>query len=197
MRVLDLGCGRGCDLSGWGITGSDEIAAVDVDKDRLLVAKTHFPERRYLQGAGECLPFADKSFDRVIAAVALPYMNIPRALEEIGRVLVPGGGLSVSLHLPGFTFSELLHKAFPRPVPTLYRMYVIANGCLFHCTGWTVGFVNGRTESFQTPRGMRIALRRAGLVSESFTRGNGAAGETFIVEARKPDSRALDRTVAA
>ncbi len=196
MRILDLGCGRGCDLAPWGITSADDVAGLDTDLSRLQVAKARFRERTYVQAKGESLPFADESFDRVIASVALPYMNIPQALQEIGRVLAPGGVLSVTLHLPGFTFSELLHNAFPRPLPTIFRLYVVANGCFFHCTGRTFGFVNGRTESFQTRRGMTIAFQRAGLVGESFTRGSGAAGETFLVQARKPAAQALGRAVA-
>ncbi len=62
------------------------------------------------------MPFADGSFDRVISAIALPYMNIQKALAEIHRILVPGGGVSLTLHLPSFTIAELLHKAIPKPV---------------------------------------------------------------------------------
>jgi SAM-dependent methyltransferase len=132
------------------------------------------------------LPFEDEGFDRVVSAVALPYMNIQKTLAEIHRVLVPGGGLSLSLHLPSFTIAELLHNAIPKPVPTLFRLYVMANGLVFHCTGRTVGFVAGRrTESFQTERGMRVALNRAGFVNLSFSRATGPVGETLIVEARK------------
>src|SRR5208283_5759512 len=109
MRVLDLGCGQGHDLSSWGVTVSDEVTGLDIDGSRLAIAKTRFPSRTYLQGVGECLPFEDESFDQVISAIALPYMNIQKALAEIRRVLVPGGGLSLSLHLPSFTVAELLH----------------------------------------------------------------------------------------
>jgi hypothetical protein len=131
------------------------------------------------------LPFEDESFDRVLSAVALHYMNIQKTLAEIHRVLVPGGGLSLSLHLPSFTIAELLHNAIPKPVPTLFRLYVMANGLVFHCTGRTVGFVNRKTESFQTEREMRVTLNRAGFVNLSFRRPTGPVGETFIVEARK------------
>jgi ubiquinone/menaquinone biosynthesis C-methylase UbiE len=184
MRVLDLGCGTGADLASWGVTASDEITGIDIDDSRLAIARVRFPIRTYLQGAGECLPFADASFDRVISAAALPYMNIQRTLAEIHRILVPDGGLSLSLHPPSFTRAEFLHHAIPKPVPTFFRLYVMANGFLFHCTGKTVGFLKGRTESFQTERGMRIALHRAGFVPLSFRRGTGPAGETFLVEAR-------------
>lgn len=189
VRVFDLGCGSGRDLVSWGVADSDEVSGVDIDDSRVAVAKVRFPHRTYLQGAGERLPFPDESFDRVISSVALPYMNIPKTLAEIHRILVPGGGLSLSLHLPSFTIAELVHDAIPKPIPTLFRLYVIANGLLFHCTGRTVGFLNTRTESFQTERGMRVALNRAGFVNLSFTRASRAAGEAFIVEARKGSIR--------
>jgi malonyl-CoA O-methyltransferase len=186
MRVLDLGCGSGFDLAPWSVSASDEVTGLDIDEQRLALAKTRFPNRTYQLGTGECLPFERGSFDRVISAVALPYMNIQKTLAEIHRILVPGGVLSLSLHLPSFTMSELLHNAFPKPVPTLFRLYVMANGVLFHCTGRTVGFLNGRTESFQTEHGMRVALNRAGFVNPAFRRATGPVGETFIVEASKP-----------
>jgi ubiquinone/menaquinone biosynthesis C-methylase UbiE len=184
MRVLDLGCGSGVDLASWGVKPSDEVTGVDIDESSLAIARVRFPNRTFLHGAGERLPFEDESFDRVISAVALPYMNIQKTLGEIHRILAPGGGLSLSLHLPSFTMAELLHKALPKPVPTLFRLYVMANGLWFHCSGSTVGFLNERTESFQTERGMRVALNRAGFVNPSFRRTPGPVGEMFFVEAR-------------
>ena len=170
MRILDLGCGAGRDLAMWDVTSDDEVTGLDIEASRLATAHERFPQRRYVRGTGDCLPFQTNSFDRVISALALPYMNIPKALVEMRRVLVPGGRLSLSLHPPGFTVSELLHNALPRPVPTLFRLYVMANGMWFHCTGRTAGFLRGRMESFQSERGMRIALRRAGFENPSFDR---------------------------
>lgn len=185
MRVLDLGCGSGRDLAPWGVIDSDAVTGIDIDGSRLAIAKARFPNRTYLQAAGECLPFEDESFDCVISVLALPYMNIQKTMVEIHRVLVPGGSLSLSMYLPSFTIAELLHNAIPKPVPTFFRLYVMANGLLFHCTGRTVMFLNGRTESFQTERGMRLALNRAGFVDPSFSRANGAAGGRLIAKARK------------
>jgi ubiquinone/menaquinone biosynthesis C-methylase UbiE len=185
MRVLDLGCGWGRDLSSWGITATDRVTGVDLEPSRVATAQARFPNRTYLQGSGEHLPFGDESFDRVISAFALPYMNIPKTLTEIQRVLVDGGSLSLSLHLPSFTIHELLRHAIPKPVPTLFRLYVMANGLWFHCTGQTVGLAPGRTESFQTERGTRIALNRAGFGDLSFRHVPGPVGETFIVDAKK------------
>jgi ubiquinone/menaquinone biosynthesis C-methylase UbiE len=189
VRVLDLGCGSGRDLAGWGVAALDQVTGLDIDNSRLLLAKARFCHRLYVQGVGECLPFGDESFDLIVSAIALPYMNIPKTLAEAFRTLVPGGRLSVSLHLPSFTMAELLHNAFPKPIATIFRLYVFANGLFFHVTGRTLGFLRGRTESFQTQRGMRIALNRAGFVDLSFRRGTGRVGETFIVEAKRSESR--------
>ena len=196
MRILDLGCGSGRDLSSWGVTDRDQVTGLDIDQPCLLAARSQFPGRSYLRAAGEFLPFADKSFDRVISDVALPYMNIQKALAEIHRILVPGGGLSLSLHLPSFTMHEFVHNAFPKPLPMLFRLYVGANGLWFHCTGKTAGFLRGRTESFQTERGMRLVLERNGFFNPLFRRLRGAVFERFVVEATKPGSSCLSRVVA-
>jgi ubiquinone/menaquinone biosynthesis C-methylase UbiE len=185
MRVLDLGCGSGRDLARWGVTSADEVTGVDVDENRLVVARERFGNRRFLQGVGESLPFEDESFDRVISALSLPYMNIGKALAEIHRVLAAGGNLTLSLHPLSFAISEFIHKAIPKPTATVYGLYIIANGAWFHCSGTTLEFPNGRTESFQTERGMKIALRRAGFEDVTFRRGTGPVGETFGAEARK------------
>jgi len=185
MQVLDLGCGSGRDLASWGVDPSDEVTGVDVSDRCLSIAKLRFPARTFLYAAGECLPFADRSFDRVISSLALPYMNIPRTLAETHRILAPSGILSLSLHPASFTIFELIHNAIPKPIGTLFRLYVLANGLFFHCTGSTFAFPTGKTESFQTERGMRIALNRAGFKSLTCCRGIGPVGKTFIVEARK------------
>jgi len=108
-------------------------------------------------------------------------MNIQETIAEVHRCLAPGGRLSLSLHPAGFTLAELIHNAFPRPIAMLYRLYVLANGSVFHCTGRTITFLGRKTESFQTERGMRIALERAGFIDLSFRHPEA----TFLVEATK------------
>jgi ubiquinone/menaquinone biosynthesis C-methylase UbiE len=72
MRVLDLGCGWGRDLSSWGITATDRVTGIDPEPSRVATAQTRFPNRTYLQGSGENLPFGDESFDRVISPSPSP-----------------------------------------------------------------------------------------------------------------------------
>jgi ubiquinone/menaquinone biosynthesis C-methylase UbiE len=65
-----------------GPIGPDTVIGLDIDGSRLAVAKVRFPNRTYVQGAGERLPFASESFDPVISGVALPYMNIRKRLQK-------------------------------------------------------------------------------------------------------------------
>jgi ubiquinone/menaquinone biosynthesis C-methylase UbiE len=90
MKVLDLGCGEGKTLALWGVSVADSVIGVDVDESSLATARSRFPSRTYIHAAGEDLPFPNRSFDRIVSSVAVPYMNIPKALSECYRVLAPG-----------------------------------------------------------------------------------------------------------
>lgn len=171
MRVLDLGCGAGKSPVRAKVSDSDEVIGVDIDDASLAIARQRLPNRRYQHARGEELPFPDASFDRVVSAVALPYMDIPKTLAEVRRVLVPGGTVFFSVHAFRFTISEM-KKAAPRPVAMLYRLFVMLNGIWFHITG-RVLTVAGRMESFQTRRGMQLALVRAGFIDIAFARPEG------------------------
>jgi SAM-dependent methyltransferase len=86
------------------------------------------------------LPFDNPSFDRVISNVALPYMDIPKTLLEIHRVLVPGGQVWLSLHPASFTVREIRNTS-SHLLSLVFRLYVLGNGVWFHCTGKTLWFV--------------------------------------------------------
>jgi ubiquinone/menaquinone biosynthesis C-methylase UbiE len=179
-HVLDLGCGAGGSPVRSDFSPGDDVTGIDVDEARLAVARQRFPLRTFRCARGESLPFPDASFDRVVSSVALPYMDIPRALAEVRRVLKPGGSVLFSVHPLSFTLSEF-RKAAPHPIATGFRFFVLTNGLYFHLTG-RIFRVAGKTESFQTRRGLRLALARAGFVSIAFTRPEGR----LIAEARIP-----------
>ena len=179
-RVLDLGCGAGGSPLRSDFSPDDDVTGVDIDEARLALARQRFPRRAFRCARGESLPFPDASFDRVVSNVALPYMDIPRTLAEVRRVLKPGGCVMFSVHPLRFTMSEF-RKAAPHPIATGFRLFVVANGLYFHLTGRVLQ-VAGRSESFQTRRGLRLALARAGFGSIAFTRPEGR----LIVEAQVP-----------
>ena len=183
MRVLDLGCGFGRNITAPSVSASDEIVGVDIALDRLQSAAKKYPSRRFVDARAESLPFRDEAFGYIVCEVAMPYMNIPVALAEINRVLKPGGTVHISLHALRFTMHELT-LAFPRPKALLFRLWVLTNGLILHCTGKPAR-IAGRYESFQTRRGISIALKRAGFADIEFTRPRDNFTKQLVVSARK------------
>jgi len=175
MRVLDLGCGDGLTPEKLGLPAAWEIIGLDTNYTSLSEAQNKFPHRAFLCSAAERLPMGASSFDRVASNVAFPYMDLAKTLREIYRVLAPGGTLLASLHPLSFTLAEL-RKALPKPKAVLYRVWVLANGVVFHVTGRNFG------EAFQTERGVRIALQRANFANISFRHDL----KRWFVEATRP-----------
>jgi ubiquinone/menaquinone biosynthesis C-methylase UbiE len=97
--VLDAGMGPGrlcteLDRRGWTVSG------VDSSKQMVAFARTRLPHARdrLLPARLESLPFADASFDAVVATGVLEYLDDRAAgLAELGRVLRPGGTAVVSV----------------------------------------------------------------------------------------------------
>ncbi|MFZ1006397.1 MAG: class I SAM-dependent methyltransferase [Candidatus Sulfotelmatobacter sp.] len=172
MRILDVGCGTGRPPWKTHAGEQDSVMGIDSNLSSLVVAKRRFPERHFVCCQAEALPFSDSSFGRVVSSVAMPYTDIPVALAEIRHVLVPGGSLFMSVHHLRFTLGEL-RAALPNPIATLYRLYVLANGLIFHASGRLVRFPNGKVESFQTTRALERALGGAGFVGVEVSQPDG------------------------
>ncbi|MEZ5139002.1 MAG: class I SAM-dependent methyltransferase [Acidimicrobiales bacterium] len=92
--VLDLGCGTG----GNGAALAPRAAVIGLDRSPRALAHLaeHHRAMPALQGDGAALPFADRSFDAVLAITVL--YTVPddgAVIDEIARVLRPGGTLVV------------------------------------------------------------------------------------------------------
>jgi ubiquinone/menaquinone biosynthesis C-methylase UbiE len=88
--ILDIGCGTGL-ASGPLIENGYNVTGIDPSEPMLEVAKSRYPQARWLRGGAEQLPFGDGSFDATISAQALHHSDQRAALEQIVRVLLPGG----------------------------------------------------------------------------------------------------------
>ncbi len=192
--VLDVGCGIGQTFVARGLAPSVLMVGVDRDEACLRYGQDHFAGISFLNAAAERLPFADACFDRVISRVTLPYTDIPLALREISRVLRPGGVVWLTLHPFSRSLRQLGDSARKVQIKALaLRIYVLANGVLFHLAGRVVrvpGF--GVRESVQTESAMKRELHRVGL--EHVTAHH---GEQFVMTAVKkadrPSGAAADR----
>jgi ubiquinone/menaquinone biosynthesis C-methylase UbiE len=95
-RILEVGCGPATTLWGANLERIDptwEITLADFSAGMIEAARGVLGERaEYAVANAEELPFADESFDVVLANHMLYHVtDRPKAFAEIRRVLVPGG----------------------------------------------------------------------------------------------------------
>lgn len=108
-RVLDMGCGAGRHAFEMYRRGAS-VVAFDQDADELAKVNEWFwamkeagevpagAEAEIKEGDALALPFADGEFDRIVAAEVLEHIPADiQAIEELVRVLRPGGTLAVSV----------------------------------------------------------------------------------------------------
>lgn len=92
-RILDVGCGSGIDLSVYAKMGFTNLSGIDPSSKFIEEAKKALGESvDFKEGAFECIPHRDGSFDVVTSRFALHYSrDIEKSLKEVGRVLKSGG----------------------------------------------------------------------------------------------------------
>ncbi len=99
-RVLDVGCGDG-QLSRVAASGGAAVVGVDPTARQIEVAVERAGGPRYARAAAESLPFADASFDAVVACLVFEHIDpFDVAISEIARVLEPGGRFCFFLNHP-------------------------------------------------------------------------------------------------
>jgi SAM-dependent methyltransferase len=91
--VVDLGAGTGA-LTRLLVGRADEVVAVEPDDRMRAVLAEAVPGARAVAGRGEAIPLPDGSVDAVLASSSWHWMDTVPTLQEIGRVLVPGGLVS-------------------------------------------------------------------------------------------------------
>ena len=105
-KILDAGCGTGLLTLALlrSIRFPVSITALDLSSTSVAAARKalYYSSGRkrdvtFTQGNLLCLPFADESLDLVVTAGALEYVPLADGINELARVIRPGGHL---LHLP-------------------------------------------------------------------------------------------------
>ncbi len=121
-RVLDAGCGGG----GASVLAAGRgavVSGLDASEPLLEVARGRVPQGDFRVGDLEMLPFADGSFDAVIAASSIQYAeNRVAALRELSRVATTEARIAVGLWSTpdkvdyGVVFAAV-RDALPEPPP--------------------------------------------------------------------------------
>lgn len=101
-QVLDVGCGTGlltCRIAQQHANA--QVTGIDASRPMINVARKKRAAHNchFQQALGEDLPFADQSFDLVTSALFFHHVDRElkqRSLQEISRVLKPGGTLLIA-----------------------------------------------------------------------------------------------------
>ena len=113
-RVLDIGCGNGALLRALAPRLGPSLG-VDASAGMIDRAKSHPIEGQvsFTRISGPSLPAEDDAFDIVISLLSWRYLDWDPMLEEIARVLAPGGKLVV--------VDMVAKPAFPKEWPRMAR----------------------------------------------------------------------------
>jgi 2-polyprenyl-3-methyl-5-hydroxy-6-metoxy-1,4-benzoquinol methylase len=97
-RVLDAACGVGYGSVILAEAGAQEVVGVDISEPALELARENGRDGvRFVAGDLHALDLPDGAFDVVVCFEAIEHVDDPGAvLDELARVLAPGGVLAVS-----------------------------------------------------------------------------------------------------
>lgn len=97
-RALDAGCGLGYGAAMLADAGASAVAAVDIGETVVEAARARVPEGVSCHvGDVRELPFDDDAFDLIVCFQVIEHVEgQDRALDELRRVLAPGGLLAIS-----------------------------------------------------------------------------------------------------
>lgn len=100
--VLDVGTGEGqLARVASGSPGVIKVVGVDPTWEQVLVAQQRDSGLTYIQAQASQIPFADSSFDTVIACLVFEHINdLDGALDEVSRILPTGGNFLFFLNHP-------------------------------------------------------------------------------------------------
>jgi SAM-dependent methyltransferase len=151
-RVLEIGCGTGCDLLQFAKHGAQAVG-VDITPEHLRLARERVGQLAEVREAEATrLPFPDGSFDYVYSHGVLHHIENPRrVVEEIFRVLKPGGRFNVQVY-------------------ALWSLFTLSR-VIKHGGRWRLWFENSRDPvhiDFYTARKLRQLFAPASVTVEKY-----------------------------
>jgi GT2 family glycosyltransferase/ubiquinone/menaquinone biosynthesis C-methylase UbiE len=115
-KVLDISCGTGYGSELIAINGS-EVIGVDISKEAIDYAKSHFSHAEFQIGDAENLSFDDNTFDIVVSFETIEHLNNPeKFISQVNRVLKKDGlfvgSIPREFDTPEFRQHNPFHKNF-------------------------------------------------------------------------------------
>jgi ubiquinone/menaquinone biosynthesis C-methylase UbiE len=94
-RILDAGCGTGQTAAYLAYKYGAHVTGIDINATMVAKALRRMKKNRLpveiIQGSIENVPLPDNHFDFILSESVLSFVNKPRALKEIFRLLKKGG----------------------------------------------------------------------------------------------------------
>jgi len=137
-RVLDAGCGFGQWAMAMG-PHSQEVFGIDISKDRIHTAVS-LSKRLNLRnvffdtGHIDNLDFPDCYFDAVFSYSAIYYTDVKRTMNELIRVLKPGGRIYICSNAIGWYIYNIIKRPNPSPdfSPLAYGVRSLVDSFRYH-----------------------------------------------------------------
>jgi len=124
-RMLDFGCGSGRLLVGWhALAAGHALFGCDVNGELIEWARANLPPSLGLRFTRPQppMPFPDAYFDVIVAISVFTHLSLASQrvwVDELRRILRPGGALLVTLH--GESYLPLIFRGQPEIRDELYR----------------------------------------------------------------------------
>ncbi len=175
--VLDLGCGSGEQLTRLRDAGCRAIGLELAPEAARACRTMGYP---VIIARAENLPIRSNSCPGVLCKVVIPYTDERLAIEEIGRVLAPGGVAVLYLHGLGYSLRYLV-----KPEPAIWKLCLyaartIVNTAVYRLFGRRLPGFLGDT-LFQSEARMHGYYRAAGLRFESGARSARFLGQPVFI----------------
>lgn len=119
-HILDAGCGAGATVA-MAVKRGARVTATDVTPEMLEIARQRVPQANFHVADSEALPFADNTFDSVMAMHSLQFTETPlNALHEFKRVSKPNAKIGIAMfgdtaHADFATIGAAVRKLFKTP----------------------------------------------------------------------------------
>jgi ubiquinone/menaquinone biosynthesis C-methylase UbiE len=130
-RIVDVACGTGivARLASEQVDSNGGVAGVDINPGMVEVARSSTPADMSIEwhtANAEDMPLPDEAFDVVLCQISFQFMTDKlRALQEMRRVLAPGGRLILNVPGPAEKIFTVLAEAMERHISSKAAGFVI------------------------------------------------------------------------